>query len=245
MICVILAAGYATRLYPLTEHFPKPLLQVGGKTILDWLTEDLESTGEVREYVVVTNHRFAAQFRQWAAEKPFAVTVLDDGSTCDVNRLGAVRDIQFALEQRGIGEETLVVAGDNLLDFSLGRFVEYARAHGAPCVMRTWQADLEKLKKTGVARVDEDGRVVHMEEKPPHPADHWCLPPFYYYPAPALALIPRAIAEGCPVDAPGSLVAWMCQRTPVYAMEMPGRRYDVGTLETYRQVQDTYRGIVK
>lgn len=142
MICVILAAGYATRLYPLTEHFPKPLLQVGGKTILDWLTEDLESTGEVREYVVVTNHRFAEHFRQWAAEKPFVVTVLDDGSTCDANRLGAVRDIQFALEQRAIAEETLVAAGDNLLDFSLGRFVEYARAHDAPCVMRTWQADL-------------------------------------------------------------------------------------------------------
>lgn len=244
MICVILAAGYATRLYPLTEHFPKPLLPVGGKTILDWLTEDLEKTGAVDEYLVVSNHRFAEQFRQWAEEKPFAVTVLDDGSTCNENRLGAVRDIQLALEGRERAEEALVVAGDNLLDFSLGRFIEYARAHQTPCVMRTWQADVEKLKKTGVARVTEEGRVVRMEEKPPRPADHWCLPPFYYYPPQALPLIARAIAEGCPVDAPGSLVAWMCQRTPVYAMEMPGQRYDVGTLETYRQVQADYRGIV-
>ena len=131
MVCVILAAGYATRLYPLTEHFPKPLLEVGGKPILDWLIEDLENFGEIREYVVIANHKFAAQFSAWAPERKekrgWKITVVDDGTETNETRLGAVKDIQFAMERLGLDDDLLVLAGDNLLDFSLGSFLSYIK----------------------------------------------------------------------------------------------------------------------
>ena len=125
MKCLILAAGYATRLYPLTENFPKPLLEVGEKTILDWLVDDIAATGAVDQFVVISNHKFAGHFREWASSRP-AVTVVDDGTSTNETRLGAVRDIQFALDSLGIDDDLLVIAGDHILDFSLGEFIRYA-----------------------------------------------------------------------------------------------------------------------
>ena len=126
MKCIILAAGYATRLYPLTENFPKPLLPVQGKAILDWLIEDMDRSGAIEEYVVVSNHKFAHHFQAWAAGKAQKVTIVDDGTQSNETRLGAVRDIQFALDTLHIQEDILVMAGDNLLDFSLTKFISYA-----------------------------------------------------------------------------------------------------------------------
>ena len=124
MKCLILAAGYATRLYPLTENFPKPLLEVAGKPILDWLIEDMEKTGLVDEYIIISNHKFAHIFEEWAAAND-KIRVLDDGTTSNDDRLGAVRDIQFVIEQLQLDDDLLVMAGDNLLDFSLEGFVRY------------------------------------------------------------------------------------------------------------------------
>ena len=134
MKCLILAAGYATRLYPLTENFPKPLLKVGEKTILDWLVDDIDTAGLVDRYVVISNHKFAPIFEEWASSKK--VTVLDDGTSSNETRLGAVRDIQFAIDTLGLDDDLLVIAGDNVLDFSLVRFLEYAREKGTSCIMR-------------------------------------------------------------------------------------------------------------
>ena len=122
MKCLILAAGYATRLYPLTENFPKPLLDVGGKTILDWLVDDIHTAGLVDEFVVISNHKFAHHFDKWAVAKTMKVTVVDDGTDSNETRLGAVKDIQFAIEQLGLDDDMLVIAGDNVLDFSLTKF---------------------------------------------------------------------------------------------------------------------------
>ena len=119
MKCLILAAGYATRLYPLTENFPKPLLKVGDKTILDWLVDDIDGAHLVDEFVVISNHKFATHFQQWADSKPQKITVVDDGTSTNETRLGAVKDIQYAIEQLGIDDDMLVIAGDNVLDFSL------------------------------------------------------------------------------------------------------------------------------
>ena len=135
MKCLILAAGYATRLYPLTENFPKPLLKVGDKAILDWLVDDIAATGAVDEFVVISNHKFAGHFRNWASLRP-DVTVVDDGTSTNETRLGAVRDIQFALESLHIDDDLLVIAGDNILDFSLAEFISYASAKRAPAQMR-------------------------------------------------------------------------------------------------------------
>lgn len=245
MICIVLAAGYATRLYPLTENFPKPLLKVGEKTIMDWLLDDIDATGTVSRYIVVSNHRYAEHFRSWAAEMRLPVDVIDDGSVSNETRLGAVKDIQFAIDWAHADDDLLVIAGDNVLDFSLRHFIDFARGRRAPCVMRFWQSDREKLKKTGVAEVAEDGRIVRMEEKPAEPFANWCVPPFYYYPRADAHYVAEAIREGCGVDAPGSFVAWLSRRTDVFTMEMPGSRYDIGTMETYRDVQQHYRGIEK
>lgn len=245
MKCLILAAGYATRLYPLTENYPKPLLKVQDKTILDWLVDDIDGAGLVDEYIVISNHKFARHFQEWAASKRQKITVVDDGTSTNETRLGAVCDIRFAVDSLGLTGDMLVIAGDNVLDFSLQHFVRYADKKRTSCVMRFEEPSEERLHKCGVLEIDDSDRIVSMEEKPAEPQSHWVCPPFYYYTAEDAARIPAAIADGCGTDAPGSFIAWLCRHTSVHAMEMPGCRYDIGNLQSYEEVQQQYPGIVK
>ena len=245
MKCLILAAGYATRLYPLTENFPKPLLKVGEKTILDWLVDDIDTAGLVDEYVVISNHKYAPHFDEWAQGKAQKITVVDDGTESNETRLGAVKDVQFAIEKLGLDDEMLVIAGDNVLDFSLTKFVQYAKNKGTSCVMRYFEKNEARLHKCGVAQVDKNDLVISMEEKPAEPKSNWATPPFYFYTKNDARLVKVGIEQGCGTDAPGSYIAWLCTQSPVHSMEMPGSRYDIGNLESYRQVQETYQGITK
>ena len=245
MKCLILAAGYATRLYPLTENFPKPLLKVGDKTILDWLLDDIELSGEIDEYVVISNHKYAHHFDDWAKTKPYKITVVDDGTSTNETRLGAVKDVQFAIEKLKLDSDLLVIAGDNLLDFSLNSFIDYAKAKQTSCIMRYYEPNDEKLKKCGVVTIDENDLILNMTEKSPTPATHWCCPPFYYYTREDSRRVADGIAAGCGTDAPGSYIAWLCTVTPVHAMEMPGRRYDIGNLQSYETAKQSYKGITK
>ena len=240
MKCLILAAGYATRLRPLTDNFPKPLLPVGGKPILDWLVEDIAATGKVDGFVVISNHKFASIFEKWSASRPEDIRVVDDGTSTNETRLGAVRDIQFAIEALDLEDDFLVIAGDNLLDFSLSEFLEYSSSKGTSCVMRYYEPLEEKLRKCGVLQVDSDGLILGMEEKPSEPKSHWACPPFYFYRREDAMRIPEAIASGCGVDAPGSLVAWLSSMVPVHAMEMPGKRFDIGNLKSYEAVKEIF-----
>lgn len=237
MKCLILAAGYATRLYPLTENFPKPLLEVGGKPILDWLIDDMSKTGLIDEYIIISNHKFAHIFEQWSNSR---YTILDDGTTSNDNRLGAVKDIQFAIDQLNLDSDLLVMAGDNLLDFSLSGFIHFAQEMQTTCVMRYYEADKARLHKTGVAEIDTEGRILSMEEKPAQPKSHWCIPAFYYYTREDARLIKKGIESGCGIDAPGSFIAWLSTQTKVYTFEMPGKRYDIGTLASYEEVKQTF-----
>ena len=242
MKCLILAAGYATRLYPLTENFPKPLLKVGDRTILDWLVDDIQSAGLVDEFVVISNHKFAGHFREWASshseqsEGHPSFTVVDDGTSTNDTRLGAVRDIQYAIDSLGLDDDMLVIAGDNILDFSLVEFIKYAAEKQASCIRRYYEADEKRLHKSGIVEVDADDRIVGMEEKPAEPKSHWCCPPFYFYRREDAGRVAEGIAAGCGVDAPGSFAAWLSTQVPVYAMEMPGHRFDIGDIESYRRV---------
>ena len=245
MTCIILAAGYATRLYPLTENFPKPLLKVGEKTILDWLIDDLEESQKISQYVVISNHKFASHFNEWAKNKKYKITVVDDGTESNDTRLGAVMDVKFAIDKLGINDDVFIIAGDNVLDFSLCKFIDYALVKNASAVMRYYEPSIEKLKKCGVLIIDNDAKVIKMTEKSPTPESHWCCPPFYYYKRTDIVNLDKAIESGCGTDAPGSLVAWMCENTDVYAFEMPGSRYDIGNLESYNKVQEEYKGIIK
>lgn len=243
MKCLILAAGYATRLYPLTENFPKPLLKVGDKTILDWLVDDIDNAGMVDEYVVISNHKFAHHFEKWAKTKTQKITVVDDGTSTNETRLGAVMDIKFAIDKLLIDDDMLVIAGDNVLDFSLVKFVEYAKQKNTSCIMRYFEPSEAKLHKCGVVEICDDDKILSMEEKPDEPKSNWCCPPFYYYTKADTRLVEVGIKSGCGTDAPGSYIAWLCTKVPVHAMEMPGRRYDIGDLESYSQVQKEYKGI--
>lgn len=240
MKCLILAAGYATRLYPLTENFPKPLLEVGGKPILDWLIDDMDQTSLIDEYIIISNHKFASIFEEWSNGR---YTILDDGTSSNETRLGAVKDIQFAIEQLNLDDNLMVMAGDNLLDFSLSGFIHYAKQKQATCVMRYYEADEARLHKTGVAEINEDGLILSMEEKPAEPKSHWCVPAFYCYTREDARLIKKGIEAGCGTDAPGSFIAWLSTQTKVYTYEMPGHRYDIGNLASYELVKQTYKGI--
>ena len=245
MKCLILAAGYATRLYPLTENFPKPLLEVNGKPIISWILDDIDANVDIEEYIVVTNHRFAEHFNEWKEKCGLhhPITVLDDGSTENDNRLGAVQDIVFAVNRLKIEDDLMVLAGDNLLNFSLKGFINYFKKVNHTCVMRHYESSVEKLRKTGVASMDDNGMITLMEEKPSEPKSNWAIPPFYIYSKEDLYLLNNAINDGCDTDAPGGFIAWLCTQCKVYAYEMPGRRYDIGDLNTYKAAQHEYNGI--
>lgn len=244
MKCIILAAGYATRLYPLTENFPKPLLEVQGKSIMEWLVKDIETIAQINEAIIVSNHKFYQHFMLWkrTLNTRLIITVIDDGSTTNDNRLGAVRDIGFAVEKCCIKEDILVMAGDNLLDFSVKGFVDFFDRKKTACVMRHYEPSVERLRRTGVAIVDENSRVLLMQEKPREPKSNWAVPPFYIYPRDALKYVMEGIhSETCNTDAPGSFIAWFCQKADVYAYLMPGRRYDIGNIDSYNYVQNIYK----
>ena len=277
MKCIIIAAGYATRLYPLTENFPKPLLKVGKKAILDWLVDDLAETAEtvetaeasaaaqakgpadelagsadeaaglatgaaplIEEFVVVTNHRFYPHFLKWAESKPQKITVLDDHTETNETRLGAVRDIWYAVEQLHIDEDCAVMAGDNVLDFSLQGFLRYAKESGTSCIMCHEENSLEALRKTGVITFDENHLITSYEEKPQEPKGNHAVPPFYYYRAEDLKRIPEALEHGCNFDAPGNFAVWLSAHSPMHAYVMPGKRYDIGDLQSYEHVQEIF-----
>jgi len=237
MKCLFLAAGYATRLYPLTKNFPKPLLKIGSRNILERLLDVLETTDEIDAYYVVTNSKFAPMFREWASGRPEPITIIDDGTTSNETRLGAVGDMLFAIESQGIDDDLLVLAGDNLIDFSLKGLIDYAKMKGASCGTRYYEPDTARLRRSGVMEIDADERIVAMTEKPDEPQSHWCAPPFYVYRREDLKYVRIAVDEGCDVDAPGSFLAWLAGRVPVYAYLAPGARYDIGTLENYQAAQ--------
>lgn len=247
MKVVVLAAGYATRLYPLTENFPKPLLEVNGKSILDYLIEDLDKNDDVNEHIIISNAKFAHIFEDWAAKSNYTkpVTVLNDGTMSNETRLGAVRDILFAIEKCNINEDIFVLAGDNLVDFSLNKFLEFAKGKDGSSVVVNYEESIEELQKCGVMVPDENMRIVSMEEKPKVPKSNWCVGPFYYYRKEDLKWVKQGIEDGCATDAPGSFVCYLCEKIPVYAWDMPGTRFDIGGFDSYEEVKKTYKGIVK
>ena len=248
MICVLLAAGYATRMYPLTENFPKPLLEIKGKTILDWMVDDLATSGKIDRYVVISNHKFLGHFAKWVELKRsqgFVIDLLDDGSTCNENRLGAVKDIEFAIDSLGLDDDLLVLAGDNVLDFSFNSFVSYFGVKKTTCIMRYRVPGLKGPCKFGVCTIDSSDKVLNMVEKPQVPESEWVVPPFYIYLRSDLGLFKKGIEGGCNTDAPGSFIEWLCKQAEVHAFEMPGQRFDVGSIEGYERIREEYKGLVR
>ncbi|HVH51586.1 MAG TPA: nucleotidyltransferase family protein [Gaiellaceae bacterium] len=226
MKAIILAAGYATRLQPLTDSVPKQLLPVGGRPMVDWILEKLRAT-EADEIHLVTNARFAADFERWAGGTE--VRVHDDGTSSNADRLGAIGDIHFVQERAGLDDDLLVIAGDNLFDFALTEFVAYWRAKApGSCIAVYDVGDLELAKLYGVVEVDEDERVIGFVEKPAAPASTLAATATYLYTREHAALIPQYLDDGNPPDQPGNFVAWLYTRAPVYAHRFAGDWHDVG-----------------
>ena len=238
MKCIILCAGYATRLYPLTENFPKPLLEVKSKAIIDHLIDDLETGNKINQYIIVSNHKFYNHFVDWKKNRKEDIVVLDDGSTSNETRLGAVKDIYFAIEKLNINEDIIVLAGDNLLEFSLNEFISFYENKNKSSIMTYFESELSVLKKCGVVEFDEDNKVVSMEEKPQNPKSNYAVPPFYIYKKEDLYLFKKGLESGCKVDAPGHYVEWVSKHTDIYAYIMPKKRIDIGTLEDYKKVNE-------
>ena len=252
---IVIAAGYATRLGELTKNFPKPLLKIGEKSILGRMLEDIDSIPEIDEHIIVTNHKFAPIFEKWKDEnevlgdgeksgirKP--ITIIDDGTSTNDTRLGAVRDLQFAIEKANVNDDMLVVAADNLLFFSFKGFVDFAKQKGTPCIMCHKQPSKDKLQRTGVVVLDENYKVLNMEEKPQEPKSTWAVPPFYIYKKENIDMIMHAIENGCGYDAPGNLAHYMVDNVEMHAWPMAGTgenlRFDRGSLDTYKEACEKY-----
>lgn len=244
---IVIAAGYATRLGELTRNFPKPLLKIGDSTILGRMLDDIDSIPEIDEHIIVTNHKFASIFEDWARglnyRKP--ITIVDDGTETNETRLGAVCDLLFAMDKLSINDDMLVVAADNLLFFSFEGFVRFALEKGSSCIMCHEQKELAKLQRTGVVVLDADNRVLNMEEKPQNPKSTWAVPPFYVYLRKDLDLIRNAVADGCGKDAPGNLAHYLCDHTTMHAWPMAGTgenlRFDIGSLDTYKEACEKFK----
>jgi len=227
---LVLAAGYATRLYPLTLDRPKALLEVGGRPMLDRVLERLAPLG-ADGTVVVTNSKFTPHFEAWARGKD-DVRIVDDGTTSNDDRLGAIGDIGFVLERLGVDEELVVVAGDNLFGSDVSGLVEHGRERDAPVVAVHDVGDLERMHEYNQIEVDAEGRIVFFEEKPERARTTVSGVALYYYPRHALPLIQQYLREGNNPDQPGRLVEWLYPRTPFYTWLLPGEWYDIGSAET-------------
>jgi glucose-1-phosphate thymidylyltransferase len=230
---LVLAAGYATRLYPLTLDRPKALLQVGGKPMLDRVLERLQAMG-VDETIVVTNAKFTPHFEEWARDKE-QVTIVNDGTASNDDRLGAIGDIGFVLDELGIEDDLVVVAGDNLFGEDIAGFASYGRDVDAPVIAVHDIGDLGRMHEYNQIQIDDDGRIVFFEEKPAEPRTTLAGVALYYYPRSTLPLVREYLAEGNNPDQPGRLIQWLYPRTSVYTWRLPGEWYDIGSAETLEE----------
>ncbi len=237
MNVIILAAGYATRLYPLTLTQPKPLLPVAGKPMVEYVLDNLAGIDGIDRIYVVTNAKFAEHFQKWAdayshSVKKLNFTIVNDGSTDDTNKLGAIGDLHLVITREKLDDDIVVVAGDNLFSKELSEFGRFCREKNAPVLAVYDVGELEQVKKYNSITIDDSGRIVFFEEKPKQPTSTLTGIALYYYPKTVLPLIRQYVAEGNNPDQPGRLVQWLYPRVPFYTWKVPGLWYDIGSKET-------------
>jgi len=245
MKVIILAAGYATRLYPLTLTQPKPLLPVAGKPMIEHVLDNLAPIGGIDRVYVVTNAKFAGHFQQWAdryraTKSKLEFTVVNDGSTDDNNKLGAIGDIHYVLKAQNVDDDLIVVAGDNLFSERLDAFGKLCREKNAPVLALYDVGDLEQIKKYNAITLDAAGRITFFEEKPKNPTSTLTGIALYFYPKSTIKLIKQYIADGNNPDQPGRLVQWLYPRTPVYTWTVPGLWFDIGSKETLEEANQIF-----
>jgi len=245
MKVIILAAGYATRLYPLTLTQPKPLLPVAGQPMVEYVLDNLAPIGGIDRIYVVTNNKFAGHFQKWsehyrATKSKLNFTIVNDGSTDDTNKLGAIGDMNFVLKTQNVDDDVIVVAGDNLFSKKLEGFGQFCREKNAPVLALYDVGNLEEIKKYNSISLDAQGRITFFEEKPKNPTSTLTGIALYYYPKSTLPLIRQYIAEGNNPDQPGRLIQWLYPRTPVFTWKVPGIWYDIGSKETLEEANKIF-----
>ena len=250
MKLIILAAGYATRLYPLTLNQPKPLLPVAGKPMLEHVIDNLKTIDAIDHAYIVTNAKFVSHFKEWAASYSrsnlkFGFTIVNDHSTDDSNKLGAIGDMNLVIAKHAIEEDIIVVGGDNLFSDDLHDFGDYCLRMKAPVTGVYDVGDLEAIKKYNAIDVDDESRITFFEEKPAQPRSTLTGIALYYYPQSALPLIQQYVAEGNNPDQPGRLVQWMYPRAPFYTWRVPGLWFDVGSIETLEEANRVFSELKK
>ena len=242
---IILAAGYATRLYPLTIDRPKALLPIHDQPIIDYIADEMDTIEALDTIIVISNHRFYDQFLTWATARNargpgHPVVVLDDGSTSDENKLGAIGDVQFCIDQLAINAELLVIAGDNLFTYHLRDAWQAFQKCGQDMILAQRLPPDEDLRRFAIASIDENGRVIDLEEKPEHPKSDLAVFATYFYLQDTVPLIRQYLAAGNKPDAPGNFPVWLYTRKPVHLYQFSGECIDIGTPESYAHVQATF-----
>jgi glucose-1-phosphate thymidylyltransferase len=249
MKVIVLAAGYATRLYPLTENCPKPLLPVAGIPMLDHVLRTIKPITGIDEIIVVTNHKFAPHFNKWAENFNLPgkkILILDDLTTDDSNKKGAVGDIHYVLTQLNIDDDILVLAGDNLFENDLKEFGDFCKKIKAPVVGIYDVGSIDLVKKYScVTMTPDEGKITSFEEKPQNPQNTNSAIALYYYPADVLSLIKKYIHDGNNPDQPGRLVQWMYTRIPFYTWKISGLWYDIGSKEALAEADDIFKNLRK
>ena len=242
MDCILLAAGYATRLYPLTKDRPKALLSFGKKTILDLVVDKVAEIEEIDNVYIVTNHKFARNFCDWCDgySGRLKISVLDDGTIDNDNRLGAIGDMNFVIKQKNIKNDIFVLASDNIFRFSLKDMIKLFYSSGCDTISAHYIENLEELKSMGVLKLDEENFVTEFTEKPDNPQSHYGVPPFYVYRKETLELVDRYLEEGNNPDAPGNFVPWLITKTKVKAFTFDEMIMDIGTPKAYEEAQQIF-----
>lgn len=240
---IILAAGYATRLYPLTENQPKALLDVAGKPIIDYIMAEFETIPEMDEVIVISNHKFATHFEKWAEnyKSSLKITIVDDNTTDDSNKLGAVGDIGYVIDTLNINEDLFVIAGDNIFTFDLKDYYDFYKEKNADCILVKELSEISDLRRMANVLTDDAGKVTFMVEKPENPKSNLAAFAAYIYKKETVPMIGQYLKEGNNPDAPGFFPSWLYQKQPVYAYKFEGECYDIGTHESYADVQEIFK----
>jgi glucose-1-phosphate thymidylyltransferase len=248
MKAVFLCAGYGTRLYPLTRDKPKALLSIGGEPLLNHLLRKLEPIQEIDHAILVSNDRFYEGFSQWAKtiKSRIELRVVNDHTTSNENRLGAIRDLKLGLDQIDGTDDILVLASDNLFDSDLASFVSFAKEKNAPAAVGVFDIkDKSLASKYGLIKTDEAQRVTSFLEKPKDPPVTLASMGIYYLSEGSLPLLDKYLSKGQNPDAPGYYIGWLSQETDLYAHQFEGKWFDIGDLDSYKKADEHYYQIGK
>lgn len=243
MKIIVLAAGYAVRLQPLTLNKPKSLLPVGGRAILDRILDKMKALRGLDDVYVVTNAKFTTSFEEWKDNSPYKdkISVINDGTTSNENRLGAIKDMALVVNQKAIDDDTLVVAGDNLFNFNISDFLNFAKDHSDGVSIALYDVkDKELAKSYGIVALDKDNKVVDFEEKPPQPKSTLSSTGIYYFPKNKLPFIDKYVKMRDKLDAPGYYIGWLAKADKVYGYTFLEDWYDIGNIESYKKADKEY-----